>query len=234
MKAILYITILFGVMLCSSRGNDATAVDITITPNAPQKMSKAEIDALVQEYLNQPPAPWGERSLAIVIEAFREADSNAVNTIRDILTTDRYRREFFQPGVEDWKAESSYLRWQQFAAVQVAKRPDVFGEILVTYYFDSHSLLRELSIDQQIRRAALKLIQQGPLYVAKLDADGMKDDATERYSVDKIIVGENSATAEAAFHKPLAGRGYQIRFKKIMIQEIEVWIPVEKKGTCIS
>jgi len=197
-------------------------------------MTDQELDAFVNSIVNPPLPPWSDRAIAMVMDAVRVADSNAVTIVQEILLTNRYQAEFSKAETEDWVAESSYLRWQQFSAVQAARRPDVFGEVLLAYYYERADL-QALSDKEQIHKAALKLIQRGSLYTARLDAETASYDVPRhRYAVQNIDINGDSATVKAAFLKPLAGHGYIIKFRKVNIRGVDVWIPVEKEGTWIS
>lgn len=198
-------------------------------------MTDQEMDAFVQTVVNPPPKPWSNRSFARVMDAIRYARTNDVKTIHDILLTDKYFPEFRKEAKEEWQAESSYLHWQQFAAVEAAKRHDVFGAELISYYFGSLEELEALSSDEQIRKAALKLIQQGDLFVSILDAsDKQSEIFKHKYVVQIITISGDTAIVEAAFMKPLAGSGFRIQFIRVKIFGKDVWLPVKQTGTWIS
>ena len=218
-------------MMCASCHRATTDAGDVRAITCAEPMPDEEMDTVVQSIADPTSSPWDERSIAMVLDAVQVADSNAETMICDILLTDRYRNEFTKSMPEEWQAESSFLRWQQFAAIEAARRPDVFGGALVAYYYGELSELHTLSDQEQIRRAAIKLIQQGNLYITGLDGETGKDDKDRHeYTVQKININDGSATVEAAFLKPLAGRGYNITFNKVNISGVEVWLPIEKEG----
>lgn len=170
--------------------------------------------------------PWSKWSNALVMDAVRNTKTNDVRIIHDILLTDNYLAEVRKDPLHKWSAENSYLKWQQFAAVEAAQRPDVFGEILLSYYYGSPDELKKLSPNDQIVRATLTLIQQ-------LDANGVPYEIQD-YDIQKVTLVGEKVEVEAGFMKPLSGSGYKIYFKKFRIAGQDLWLPIQQDSTWIS
>ena len=181
-------------------------------------------------------ATWAYRRIELVGDIVRSADSNAVMRLREILLGYKYFGEFLNSEKEQSRAESSYLGWQQYAAIQASRHPDIFGDVLVSYYYaDLSTTLSEQSDAEQLRTASLKLIQEGPLYESQLNKVGLDGGSTHSmYTIRQIQISNDLATVDAAFLSPLASRGYRIQFRKVRIRNDGVWLPYEKNLTWLN
>lgn len=172
---------------------------------------------------------WRKEQYSMPREAIGGSDTNE---LRRILLTDDYLPKFKEAYwyAKPWEIESYYIRWRQTAAVQAAqKRPTVFAQILLEYYFGSKEKAEDMSADEQIRTASLKQVEQGKLYV-----DGLGEGEKE-YKVEKITyTDKDAAVVEAAFHAFLAGRGHRLRFRRFVVDGVKIWLPVENEQTWIS
>ena len=191
-----------------------------LRPVTVTNMTDEEVRAFAQQILH--PTPVDDGPYTLILDAVRNAGSNDVQTIHDILLVDGYLAKFREPEATEMELESSCLRWQHLTAVKAAERPEVFGSVLLTYYFGSPEAANALSPQEQVRSASLKLIQQGERWAALMDE---QDKPKHNYGVQKITFSNDTADVEAAFLKPLAGRGYHIRFKKVTVGGREVWLP---------
>ena len=241
----------------TSRSPDRT--DCAICPDSPSTVSQClaygkwdniNAPANMCENANVAPAPrstndshdrtlfatWAYRRIELVGDIVRSADSNAVMRLREILLGDKYFGEFLNSEKEQSRAESAYLGWQQYAAIQASRHPDIFGDVLVSYYYaDLSTTLSEQSDAEQLRTASLKLIQEGPLYESQLNKVGLDGGSTHSmYTIRQIQISNDLATVDAAFLSPLASRGYRIQFRKARIRNDGVWLPYEKNLTWLN
>jgi hypothetical protein len=226
-----WIPILLGVCLCASCGRQSigTKPPASKSVDAFTNMTEQEMDAMVQTIVHPSPKPWRERSIALALKAVGSAGTNDVRTIHDILLTDSYLAEFRKDAKEEWQAEASCLQWQQYTAVEAGQRPDVFGVMLLSYYFGSPEAVKTLSPADQIRKAALKLIQQGERHASDVGAsDAQSGIAKCEYVVKEVSMLGDTAEVEAAVLKPDGGVGYKIQLKRVTTAGKEVWLPVKK------
>ena len=176
-----------------------------------------------------PDHKWGTADqFAIISDMVAQSDANVLNKI---LLTDEYLPRFKEAYWDEkaWQIESRYIEWRKDAAIQATEKMSAFGRVLVTYYFGSMENVKMMSGEEQIKAASLKQIEQGKLYVEALGA-GHKE-----YRVESITYADDqTAVAKAAFHMTLAGRGHKLIFKRFIIDEVKVWLPVKNDQTWVS
>jgi hypothetical protein len=172
---------------------------------------------------------WRKQQYSMPSEAIGRSDTNE---LRRILLTDDYLAKFKETYwyAKPWEIESRYIRWQQTAAIEAAKkRPVGFALLLAEYYYGSLEKVKEMSAEQQIRSASLKQIEQGKLYV-----DGLGEGKKE-YKVEDIRYSDKeTAVVEAAFHAFLAGRGHRLLFRIFIVEGVKIWLPVGNDQTGLS
>lgn len=100
MKTILLIAILFVAAMCASCHKGARESCDVRAEAKDNTMTDQELDTFVKSSVNPPPPPWSDRAIAMVIDAVRVADSNAVTIVQEILLTNRYRAEFTRAETE--------------------------------------------------------------------------------------------------------------------------------------
>lgn len=179
---------------------------------------------------------WAYQRIVLVRDAVRASDSNAVSFLRKVLLSDTYYPSFLSSETEHWQAESSFLGWQHSAAIEASSKPEIFGNVLVDYYYaDVATNLTDLSSVEQLHITSMKLIQQGALYESRLNETSVVAGSTNStYEIRQIQVKNDAATVDAVFLSRLASRGYRIQCKRVRINDADVWLPYEKRETWLN